>query len=124
MPRPPRSYGACLAVDGDTPSTWQVWSSAVPQDRPGGYLVALPGTARNRPAVHSAVDPGERRTGQVPGTASWGTVCQLVTTGLSTVMLPVSRLTGPVLSSLLTVAMTALSSLPPSVPVVLGFTPA
>ncbi|MBE9499903.1 MULTISPECIES: hypothetical protein [Streptomyces] len=41
MAQPPRSYGAYLAADGYTPSTWRVWSSALPQDRLGLYLVVF-----------------------------------------------------------------------------------
>ncbi|MFE9340571.1 hypothetical protein [Streptomyces sp. NPDC006784] len=40
-PQPPRSYGPYLAADGYTPSTWKVWSSAVPQDRLGVYLLVF-----------------------------------------------------------------------------------
>lgn len=37
---PPRSYGAFLAADSHTPSAWRVWSTAVPQERLGLYLIA------------------------------------------------------------------------------------
>ncbi|CAM5729297.1 hypothetical protein SANTM175S_11011 [Streptomyces antimycoticus] len=57
------------------------------------------------------------------GTASAGEVCQLVTTGLSTVMVPTGRETG-LASSLPTATMMLSSSLPLSSLVVFGFTPA
>lgn len=37
---PPRFYGDFLAADGYTPSVWQVWSPAVPEERLGLYLIA------------------------------------------------------------------------------------
>jgi hypothetical protein len=37
---PPRAYGDFLAADRYTPSTWRVWSQAVPEERLGLYLIA------------------------------------------------------------------------------------
>lgn len=61
--------------------------------------------------------------GQSKGTASAGEVCQLVTIGLSTVMVSTGRETGLESSSPMATMMLS-SSLPPSVLVVFGFTPA
>lgn len=36
-----RHYSNFLAVDAYTPSTWRVWSQAVPEERLGLYLLAV-----------------------------------------------------------------------------------
>jgi hypothetical protein len=36
----PKVYGAYLAADDYTSSTWRVWSQAVPEGRLGLYLIA------------------------------------------------------------------------------------
>ncbi len=74
---------------------------------------------RGRPGRETA----ELRVVQLKGTASVGEVCQLVTIGSSTVMVPTGRETG-LGSSSPTPTMMLSSSLPPFPPVLFGFTPA
>ncbi len=74
-----------------------------------------------RRSAYASGRPG--RSAQLKGTASVGAVCQLVTTGLSTVIVPTWRETG-FGSSLPTATMRLSISLPPSVLVLFGFTPA
>lgn len=126
-----RPERAVQAADAGRPRSAAARRSAPrPRRRPSARLVRLaappPGPIPGRPLPapsRSSMEITICGSVQLKGTASAGAVCQLVTIGSSTVMVPTGRETG-LGSSSPTPTMMLSSSLPPFPPVLFGFTPA